>query len=57
MSFSLFVLFFLMLLFMTCRNRFSQVINEGLFCVKFALLIGFFVGSLFLPSAVLDVYG
>ncbi len=57
MSFSLFILFFLMLLIMLCRNRVSQVINEGLFCVKFTFLVGLFVGSLFLPSTVFEIYG
>ncbi len=41
---------------MLCRSKLSQVINEGLFCTKYMLLIAFFVGSLFLPQSILDIY-
>jgi hypothetical protein len=33
------------------------VINEGLFCVKLLCLILLFVGTLFLPQSVINIYG
>jgi magnesium-transporting ATPase (P-type) len=56
MSAALFVFFFIILLVMLCRSRLSQVINEGLFCVKYLFLVALFVGALFLPSSILDIY-
>ena len=56
MSLALWILFSAMLLLMLCRNKVSQVINEGLFCVKFLVLLLIFVGTFFLPSSVLNLY-
>lgn len=56
MSAALFVFFLIILLLMLCRNRLSQIINEGLFCVKYLFLVALFMGSLFLPSSILDIY-
>ena len=56
MSFALMLLFLIMLLLMLCRNKVSQVINEGLFCVKFTVLILLFVLTFLLPPGVLMVY-
>jgi uncharacterized membrane protein (DUF2068 family) len=56
MSLALFVFFFIMLILMSCRNKISQVINEGLFCTKYFILVAFFVGALFLPTAILDIF-
>ena len=41
---------------MLCRNKVSQVINEGLFCVKFTILVLLFILTFFLPASVLGVY-
>lgn len=56
MSLALWVLFTMMLLLMLCRNKVSQVINEGLFCVKFLVLLLIFVLTFFLPPPVLSLY-
>ena len=56
MSFALFALFLLMLLMMLCRNKVSQVINEGLFCVKFTVLLVIFILTFLLPPSVLNIY-
>ena len=49
-SLSFLCLFFLMMVFMLCRNRFSMVVNEGLFCVKYALVLGTFIAFLFVKG-------
>ena len=56
MSLALWILFSVMLLLMLCRNKISQVINEGLFCVKFLILLLVFVATFFLPTSVLNLY-
>lgn len=40
----------LMMVMMACRNRLAMVINEGLFCVKYVLVLGVFVGFLFVRN-------
>ena len=56
MSLALWILFSMMLLLMLCRNKVSQVINEGLFCIKFLVLLLVFVATFFLPTLVLNFY-
>lgn len=56
LSLSLLGLFILMGLFMLCRNKCSQVINEGLFCLKYLLVVGVFIGLLFVDNSVFEDY-
>lgn len=35
---------------MLCRNRLAMVINEGCFCFKYLLVVGLFIGSLWLSN-------
>jgi hypothetical protein len=56
MSLALFVLFLILFLLMLLKNKVSQVINEGLFCVKYLILWILFVLSFLLPNGVLNVY-
>jgi hypothetical protein len=39
-----------MLVVSLCRNRLSMVVNEGLFTVKFIILVLLFIASLFVGS-------
>jgi hypothetical protein len=48
MSLSILILFGLMLLITLLRNRLAMVINEGLFCVKYILVAGLFIGFLWI---------
>lgn len=45
-----------MMVFILCKNRVSMIINEGLFTVKYLLIVGFFILSLFLSSSVFVFY-
>lgn len=45
-----------MTLIMLCRNICAQVINEGLFLFKYLLVIGLFVGFLFVSNSVFEDY-
>jgi hypothetical protein len=56
MSLSFLVLFVLMMVIMACRNRLAMVINEGLFCVKYLLVLGVFVAFLFVRNEVFVEY-
>ena len=56
LSLSLLILFVLMLLFMLPRVRLSMVVNEGCFCLKYLLVVGFFIGSLWINNKVFESY-
>ena len=56
MSLSILCLFLLMMLMMLCRNRLAMVVNEGLFCVKYLLVTGLFIGFLWIKNNVFDSY-
>ena len=45
-----------MMLMMLCRNRLAMVVNEGLFCVKYLLVTGLFIGFLWIKNNVFDSY-
>lgn len=45
-----------MMLIMLCRNKFAMVVNEGLFFVKYLLVIGVFIGFLFISNKVFNNY-
>ncbi len=49
-SLSFLCLFFLMMIVMLCRNRFAMVVNEGLFCVKYVLVLATFIAFLFVKG-------
>lgn len=36
---------------MVCRNKCAMVINEGLFFVKYVLVLGIFIGFLWIPNS------
>lgn len=55
-SLSILVVFLIMMVFILCKNRVSMIINEGLFTVKYLLIVGFFILSLFLSSSVFVFY-
>ena len=55
-SFSLLILFLIMLLIIQCHNRISMVINEGLFTVKYLFLIVLYIVMLFLGSSIFPIY-
>lgn len=42
---------------MLCRNRVSAVINEGLFLVKYTLVIGLFIAFLYVNNGFFLGYG
>jgi hypothetical protein len=48
MSLSILCLFTLMLLLMFCRSRLAMVVNEGLFCFKYLIVVGLFIGFLWI---------
>ena len=50
MSLSLLVLFGLMLLVTLTRSRLGMVVNEGLFCMKYLLVVGLFIGFLWVKN-------
>lgn len=54
---ALLILYILITCLMVCRNRLSKVVNEGLFFIKYILVVGAFVGLLFLPNSVFMNYG
>jgi hypothetical protein len=56
MSLSFLVLFLLMMVVTLCRNRLAMVINEGLFCVKYLLVLGVFIAFLFVRNEVFVEY-
>ena len=41
---------------MLCRNRIAMVVNEGLFCVKYILVSGLFIGFLLVNNSVFENY-
>ena len=41
---------------MLCRNRIAMVVNEGLFCVKYILVSGLFIGFLWVNNSVFENY-
>ena len=45
-----------MMLVMLCRNRIAMVVNEGLFCVKYILVSGLFIGFLWVNNSVFENY-
>jgi hypothetical protein len=45
-----------MVLTVACRNRVAMVVNEGLFTVKFIILLVLFAGTLFVSSGFFDGY-
>lgn len=45
-----------MIVLMLCRNKCSQVLNEGLFCFKYLLVVGVFIGLLFVDNSVFEDY-
>ncbi len=45
-----------MLLFTLCRNRLAMVINEGLFCFKYMLVLGIFIAFLWVDNNTFDEY-
>lgn len=57
LSFSLLLLYVLLALIMLCRNRCSRVVNEGLFFVKYILVVGAFIGFLWVVNDVFLGYG
>lgn len=51
------IMFLLLCLIMICRNRIARVINEGLFFIKYLLIVGMFIGFLFVNNTVFLGYG
>lgn len=45
-----------MLRIIACKNKVSMVINEGLFTVKYIIIVVLFIVSLFLSSNIFEVY-
>jgi hypothetical protein len=56
LSLSLLCLFVLMMILMLCFNKCSQIINEGLFCIKYLLVVGLFIGFLWISNSVFMDY-
>ena len=56
-SLALLIMFLLLCLIMICRNRIARVINEGLFFIKYLLIVGMFIGFLFVNNTVFLGYG
>jgi Serine incorporator (Serinc) len=50
MSFVLTIFYILMMLMMFCKDKFSMKINTGGWIIKFVVVLGGFVGCLFLPN-------
>ena len=57
LSFSLLVVYVLLVLLMLCRNRCSQVVNEGLFFVKYLSVMVVFLATLYVNNRVFLGYG
>jgi hypothetical protein len=57
LSFSLLLLYLLLAIIMLCRNRCSKVINEGLFFIKYLMVVGMIIGFLFVNNQVFLDYG
>lgn len=57
LSMALLILYFAIMCVMVCRNRLSKVVNEGLFFIKYILVVGAFIGLLFVPNSVFMGYG
>lgn len=55
-SLSILMVFLIMMVFILCKNRVSMIVNEGLFTVKYLLIVGLFILSLFLNSSVFVFY-
>lgn len=55
-SLSFLILFLLMMVVTACRNRLAMVINEGLFCVKYILVLAIFIAFLFVQNNMFDEY-
>lgn len=45
------------MLVMVCRNRCAMVFNEGLFCFKYLVVIGLFIGFLWVDNQVFVSFG
>jgi len=57
MSFSLAIFHTLMFLSTLCRNKFSAALHEGFWTFKVLLIIGIWIGSLWIPNdPVMDGY-
>lgn len=56
MSFVLATLFFIIMVCMCCRNDFSKVLNEGLWCFKITYVLFLFLGLLFVDNTFFDGY-
>jgi hypothetical protein len=48
MSLSILCLFGLMLIIVLTRSKFAMVMNEGVFCFKYLLVAGLFIGFLWI---------
>lgn len=57
LSFSLLMLYLTLVLIMLCRNRFSKVVNEGLYFIKYCLVVGMFIGFLYITTDMFMEYG
>lgn len=57
LSFSLLMLYCSLVLCMLCRNRFSKVVNEGLYFIKYVLVVGMFIGFLYVKNDMFMQYG
>ena len=56
-SLALLMIFLVLCLIMICRNRIARVINEGLFFIKYLIIIGAFIGLLFVNNTVFLSFG
>jgi hypothetical protein len=56
MSFVLTSFYILMMLMMFCKDKVSMKINTGGWIIKFLMVLGGFVGCLFLPNEIFTVY-
>ena len=56
-SLSLLIIFLILCLVMICRNRIARVINEGLFFIKYLIIVGIFIGFLFVNNTIFLSYG
>ena len=55
-SLSFLALFLLMFIVTLCRNRLAMVVNEGLFCVKYIMVLAIFIAFLFVDNQVFIDY-
>jgi len=55
-SLSFLALFLLMFIVTLCRNRIAMVVNEGLFCVKYIMVLAIFIAFLFVENQVFINY-